>query len=142
MKRKASFISVYFLLSAGISTALASSVITLSGGGVIAPATNLNLSLNGLVPTATYSVVCYIDTTYSFQYIRFGSQFSAPTSTITSFSLNGNYVTQDQLLVGHNIAVIEGTFTNPSTDKIIFSNLDQVNSFNINNCFAISKGAL
>ncbi|MGQ3890807.1 hypothetical protein [Legionella sp. CNM-4043-24] len=130
------------VLLMGLSVqAMAGSVVTLAGGGNVLPATSLQLSLTGLLPSVTYSVVCYIDTTYPFQYVQFGSNFSAPTSVLISSSLNGRYVSQDQLIPGHNIAVIDGQFTNPSTDKLVFSNLDQTNSFNVNNCFAISKRA-
>jgi|GEM_PF-5325785 len=120
----------------------ASSVITLAGGGSVLPSTSLSLSLTDLLPSVTYSVVCYIDTTYPFQYVRFGSQFTVNTSVLISSSLNGHYVTQDQLIPGHNIAVIEGNFTTPASDTLIFSNLDQSNAFTVNNCFAISKRAL
>ncbi|EHL32563.1 hypothetical protein [Legionella drancourtii] len=125
------------VLSFVAATATASSVVTLGGGGDVAPAMSLNVSLNGLVPSVTYSVVCYIDTSYPFQYVLLGSSFSDSTSTIISYSLNGNYVTQDQLIPGHNIVVINGKFTNPTTGYIVFTNLDQAHSFNVNNCFGI-----
>lgn len=133
MKKNACLIALYFLAA----TATASSVVPLSGGGNVAPANSLNISLNGLVPAVTYSVVCYIDTTYPFQYVLLGSQFNDSTSTIISYSLNGNYVTQDQLITGHNIVVINGNFTTPTTASIVITNLDQTNSFNVNNCFGI-----
>lgn len=136
MKKCAVFVFCFLLTASGLG-ATHSSVVTLSGGGDIAPNSSFNLSLNGLVPSATYSVVCYIDTTYPFQYILFGTNFTSNTSVILSYSLNGNYVMQDELMVGHNIAVINGKFTAPATDAIVFTNLDQTNSFNINNCFAI-----
>lgn len=142
MRHKKYTMLVCCLLSAFVVPAKAGSVVSLAGGGAVLPATSLNLSLTGLLPSVTYSVVCYVDTTYPFQYLRFGTQFSASTSVIISYSLNGHYVTQDQLIPGHNIAVIEGNFTNPATDKIVFSNLDQTNPFNVNNCFAISKKAV
>jgi hypothetical protein len=133
MKRIKYLIPLYFL----VSTAIASSVVNLGGGGVVAPATSVNLSLNGLVPAMTYSVICYINTSYPFQYIMLGSSFSDSTSSISSYSLNGNYVTQDQLLVGQNIVVVNGNFTNPTTGYLVFTNLDQTNSFNVSNCFGI-----
>ena len=133
MKKSVCLTALYFLAA----TATASSVVTLSGGGDVAPATSLNVPLNGLVPSVTYSVVCYIDTRYPFQYVRLGSSFSESTSTIISYSLNGNYVTPDQLSPGHNIVVINGNFTNPTTGYLVFTNLDQTNSFNVNNCFGI-----
>lgn len=137
MKKIASIFSFFFLVSTQAIAAIVNSIVTLSGGGNVSPATSLNLSLNGLVPSATYSVVCYIDTTYPFQYVLLGSNFSDSTSTIISYSLNGNYVKQAQLIVGHNIVVINGSFTNPTTGNIVFTNLDQANPFNVNNCFAI-----
>lgn len=133
MNKSICFSALYFLAS----TAFASSVVSLSGGGDVAPATSLNLSLNGLVPSVSYSVVCYVDTNYPFQYVLLGSSFTDTTSTISSYSLNGNYVTQDQLIAGHNIVVINGNFTNPTTGYIVFTNLDQTNSFNVNGCFGI-----
>jgi hypothetical protein len=133
MKKSIGLAALAFLAS----TASASSVVNLSGGGEVAPATSINVPLNGLVPSVTYSVVCYIDTSYPFQYVLMGSSFSDPTSVILSYSLNGNYVTQDQLIAGHNIVVINGTFTNPTTASLVFTNLDQANSFNVNNCFGI-----
>lgn len=125
------------LFSINIFATTTNSVITLSGGGNVLPAASLSLSLNGLIPSVTYSVVCYIDTQYPFQYIRFGSNFASNTSTIVSSSLNGNYVIQDQLIVGHNIAVINGNFSNPAMDYLLFTNLDNTNSFNVNHCFGI-----
>lgn len=133
MKKSICVVFLYFLAS----TAVASSVVTLSGGGNVAPATSLNLSLTGLVPSVTYSVVCYIDTNYPFQYVLLGSSFTDTTSTIISYSLNGNYVIQDQLIAGHNIVVINGNFTNPTTGYLVFTNLDQTNPFNVNGCFGI-----
>lgn len=138
MKKSTTIIALYFLTSACCIASTTSSVVILAGGGTVAPATSVNLSLNGLVPSATYSVVCYIDTTSPFHYVLLGSSFTDSTSTIISYSLNGNYVRQDQLLVGHNTVVINGTFTTPSTANIVFTNLDQANSFNVNNCFASS----
>jgi hypothetical protein len=137
MKKIVSIIAIYFLVSTNTIAAISSSIVSLSGGGNVSPATSLSLSLNGLVPSVTYSVVCYIDTTYPFQYVLFGSSFSDSTSTITSYSLNGTFVMQAQLIAGHNIVVIQGQFTNPATGNIVFTNLDQVNPFNVNNCFGI-----
>lgn len=126
-----------FAISSNAIASITNSTVLLNGGGNVAPATSLNLSLNGVVPSVTYSVVCYIDTTYPFQYILLGSSFTENTSTINSYSLNGNYLTQAQLLAGHNTVVIEGKFTSPSTGHLVFTNLDQTNPFNVNNCFAI-----
>lgn len=117
--------------------AITSSIVTLSGGGSVAPGTSVNISLSGLVPSVTYSVVCYIDTSYPFQYVLLGSSFSDTTSTVLSYSLNGKYVIQDQLITGHNVAVINGYFTNPTTSYVVFTNLDQHNPFNVNNCFGV-----
>lgn len=133
------FLAGYFLIT---KAAVASSIITLSGGGTVLPNTSLNLALNGLVPSVAYSVVCYVETSFPFQYILFGTSFMSNTSTILSYSLNGNYGMQNQLLAGHNIAVIEGQFTNPVTDLIKFTNLDQNYSFIVNNCFAVPSAVL
>lgn len=130
------FLSALSLFTATY-TANASSIVTLSGGGNVAPSTQLSVSLAGLVASVTYSVVCYIDTTHPFQYVLLGSSFADNSSIIFSYSLNGNYVIQDQLIAGHNIVVINGIFTNPSTGSIVFTNLDQNNSFNVNNCFGM-----
>ena len=137
MKKILYIISLYCLLSTNAIAGISTSIVNLIGGGDVSPSTSLNLSLSGLVAGVTYSVVCYIDTTYPFQYVLLGSSFTAPTSTIISYSLNGNYVTQDVLIAGHNLVVINGTFTNPTTDTIVFTNLDQNNPFNVNNCFGI-----
>ena len=137
MKKSVFIIILYILLSGRCVSALTSGIVNLSGGGIVSPATSLSLSLNGLVPSATYSVVCYIDTIYPFQYVLLGSNFSDITSVINYYSLNGNYVTQDQLIAGHNVAVIEGKFTNPNTGYIVFTNLDQTNPFTVSNCFGI-----
>jgi len=137
MKKIVSIIALCFLISTRGITAIASSIVNLSSTGNVLPSTSLNVLLNGLVPSVTYSVVCYIDTTYSFQYVMLSSYFSDITSTILSYSLNGNYIRQDQLIVGHNIVVIEGNFTSPSSSYLIITNLDQTNAFNVNGCFAI-----
>lgn len=133
MKKTGFFIALCFVLT----SATASSIVTLSGGGDVSPGTSLSISLNGVVPSVNYNVVCYIDTIYPFQYVLLGSNFSENISTIISYSLNGNYIVQDQLIAGHNIAVINGKFYNPSTGYVVFTNLDQTNPFNVNNCFAI-----
>lgn len=129
---------LFILLSTqGIAAKVKSSIVPLSGGGTVAANASVSISLSAVVPLVTYNVVCYIDTTYPFQYVLMGSSFTDTTSTIISYSLNGNYVMQDQLIPGHNIAVIVGKFTNPATGYIVFTNLDQTNPFNVNNCFAI-----
>ncbi len=137
MKKNIVIIFLFVLLSANGVAAVKSSVVPLSGGGNVAANASVSISLSAVVPSITYNVVCYIDTTYPFQYVSMSSSFTDTTSTIISYSLNGNYVMQDQLIPGHNIAVITGKFTNPSTGYIIFTNLDQTNPFNVNNCFAI-----
>lgn len=135
---------LYLILSLFFSTnvlaGVASSIVPLSTGGGVAPMANFTLSLNGLAPTANYSVVCYITTSFPFQYILLSSSFTDTTSVVTSYSLNGNYVTQAQLAVGSNVVVINGRFTNPATGNLIFSNLDQTNSFTVGNCFGIPIG--
>lgn len=137
MIQRISIICLYGLISSATCASSLSAIVPLSGGGTVAPSTSLSISLNGVVPTATYSVVCYIDTVFAFQYVLLGSSFSETTSVITSYSLNGRVVTQDQLIAGHNIAVIEGKFTNPATGYVVFTNLDTINPFDVTNCFAI-----
>ncbi|KTC79111.1 hypothetical protein OQJ13_14370 [Legionella sp. PATHC035] len=139
MDRRFFLITLGTMLTATVIAAPISSIVTLSGGGNVAPATSLSLSLSGLIPGVNYNVVCYIDTQNPFQYILLGSTLADSTSTITSYSLNGNYVMQDQLQVGQNLVVINGTFNSPSSSTINFTNLDQTNSFNLNNCFGIPQ---
>ncbi len=137
IKKNIVIIFLFVLLVTNGVAAVKSSVVPLSGGGNVAANASVSISLSAVVPSVTYNVVCYIDTTYPFQYVSMSSSFTDTTSIIISYSLNGNYVVQDQLIPGHNIAVIVGKFTNPSTGYIIFTNLDQTNPFNVNNCFAI-----
>lgn len=132
------YLVVILYLYTNCALAVMDSRVTLSGGGVVLPATTVSVSLNGLVPSASYNVICYIDTSNPFQYVRFGNNFSDNTSTIAYYSLNGNVSTQGQLLVGHNIAVIAGNFTTPATSYLTFTNLDQSSSFDVNSCFAIA----
>lgn len=127
----------FMVSTANTSIASTSSIVPLSGGGNVSPSTSLNLSLSGLIPSVTYDVICYIEASYPFQYILFGSSFTDNTSTILFYSLNGRNVVQDQLIAGHNIVLIEGKFTTPSTGNITFTNLDQTNSFNVHDCFGI-----
>ena len=127
---------LFILLSNSVMAVTHSSVI-LNGGGDVLPSKSVNVSLGALAPSATYNIICYIDTQYPFQVVRFGSHFSDDTSFISFFSLNGDEILQGQLRVGHNVAVIAGSFTNPSTASISFTNLDQDNLFNVNNCYAI-----
>lgn len=125
---------LFFLASVGSN---ASSVVLLSGGGNIPASTSVNIPLTGLAAGITYSVVCYIDTTFAFQYVKLSANLSDTTSVVTSYSLNGNIVSQAPLIPGHNIAVINGTFNSPSTSSIVITNLDQLNLFNVNNCFGV-----
>lgn len=128
-----------FLVCLTISKPYASTlsgVVTLPGGGVVAANTSFNLSLTGLTPSARYSVVCYIDTSYPFQYLLLGTNFSANTSTVFTYNINGNYLKQAELIAGHNLVIIEGLFTTPSVDTLAFTNLDQTNPFTLSNCFA------
>ena len=138
MKKNLCLMVLYFAVISNANTATTfNSVVPLVGGGTVSPATSLQVSLNGLVPSVTYNVVCYIDTTYPFQYILLGSSFADTTSKVFSYSLNGNYVMQDQLIAGHNIVVVTGNFTDPTTGFIVLTNLDQSNTFNVNNCFGV-----
>lgn len=111
-------------------------IVLLPGGGTVAPTATMSISLAGLVPTASYNVICYITTTNAFMVVRFGSNFTDTTSTISSYNLNGTTLTQGQLNIGQNTAMVVGTFTNPSTGNVTFTNLDQTNSFNVSGCFA------
>lgn len=124
-------------LSSHANTPSLSPIVNLTGTGVVAPTSSLNVSLNGLIPSVAYSVVCYINTTFPFHFIQLGSTLSDTTSSIISYNLNGNQVTQDQLIVGKNTAVINGIFITPSTSDVVFTNLDQANSFNVTSCFGI-----
>ena len=120
------------------TTAIASTLssnVNLSGGGIVSPATQMNIPLTGLVPSATYSVICYLTTTVPFIIVKLGSSFSENTSTVSSYSLNGNVVTQGELSPGENTAVIVGNFASPSTGYITLTNLDQNDSFTVNSCF-------
>lgn len=130
-------ILIVFLLSIKAYASQINAIIPLAGGGIVAAKTSLSLSLNNLASSARYSVVCYIDTTYALQYLYLSTNFTDNTSTIFSYNINGNTVRQDQLISGHNIIVMEGQFSNPTTDTLVFTNLDQTNPFNVNNCFAI-----
>ena len=68
--------------------------------------------------------------------VKLGSSFTDTTSNVSSYALNGDNVTQGQLIVGSNTAVIVGNFTNPSTASVTFTNLDQDYTFNVSNCYA------
>ncbi|MDI1351971.1 MAG: hypothetical protein PSV35_04260 [bacterium] len=118
-------------------TANAHAIVMLNASGTIAPTSSLTISLSGLVPAASYSVVCYLTSNYPFHYILLDSYLTSNASKIIAFSLNGNYVTQDQLLMGTNLMVIDGTFANPTTDTLLITNLDQTNSLTVSKCFAI-----
>lgn len=137
MKKYRAFACLFFLLTTNALATTLNSVVPLPGGGAVSANTSLNLSLNGLTPSARYSVVCYLDTIYPFQYVFLSSSIADNTSTVFSYSINGNYLRQDQLIAGHNIVVIDGQFTTPSTANLVFTNLDQTHSFDVNNCFAI-----
>lgn len=141
MMKKITSICLYGFVACATYASTLSAIVPLSGGGTVAPSTSANISLNGVVPKALYSVVCYIDTIFPFHYVLLGSNFSDSTSVITSYSLNGRSVTQDLLLAGHNTAVIEGRFTNPATGFVVLTNLDTTNPFTVSNCFAIPLSA-
>ena len=132
------YVFVVFFLYTNCVLAAMDSRITLPGGGDVLPATSLSLSLNGLIPSTSYSVICYIDTTSPFVFVRLGSNFSDNTSSVVYYSLNGHVTTQAQLKIGHNIALMVGYFTSPATSYLTFSNLDQSGSFNVNSCFALA----
>lgn len=132
------YLGILFSLYTGCAAAMLDSRVTLSSGGTVLPATTLSVSLNGLVPSATYSVICYIEASDPFQYIRLGSNLSDNTSTVAYYSLNGNVVSQAQLNIGYNIAVIVGNFTSPATSYLTLANLDQSSSFKVNSCFAMA----
>lgn len=135
--KKFCYTALLLFTTAHLHAAAFNSVVSLPGGGIVPAKSSVNLPLAGLTPLVNYSVVCYIDTTFAFQYIQLGSSFTEATSVVTSYSLNGNYVTQDQLLIGHNVAVIQGNFANPATGVLVFTNLDQTNSFTVSNCFGV-----
>jgi hypothetical protein len=135
MKKLIYFLALNLILSSSVMAAKDSTVL-LSGGGDVTKTSSVSLSLTGLVPSATYSIICYINAPYPFEIVRFSAQYSDSTSTISSYSLNGTNVTQGALNVGANTAVIVGSFTNPSTSTIVFTNLDQTNTFSVHDCFA------
>ncbi len=110
--------------------------VPLSGGGVVLPTTQMNIPLTGLVPAATYYVSCSITTSSPFMIVKFGNILSGSASSITSYALNGNTVTQGQLDIGLNTAIIIGNFAAPSTESVTFTNLDQDDSFTVSNCYA------
>lgn len=134
MKSTISKIALFFFIS---TQTMADPVVTLSSGGAVAAQANISIALTALLPSVTYNVVCYIDSTYPFQYVLLGSNFSESASVINSYSLNGNIASQGQLIMGHNIMVIQGKFASPSTGSLVITNLDQTNPFNVSNCFAI-----
>lgn len=112
------------------------STVTLTGGGDVAAKSSVSISLNGLMSSVTYNIVCYIDAFYPFQMVKLASDLAGGAGVVTSYTLNGDLVTQGELIVGHNIAIITGNFSNPATASVIFTNLDQTNLFNVNNCYA------
>lgn len=132
------YVFVVFFLFTNTAQAITDSSIPLTGGGDVLPASSLSLSLNGLIPASAYSVICYIDTSSPFVFVRFGSNFSDNTSSVVYFSLNGHIATQAQLKIGHNVALMVGYFTSPASSYLTFSNLDQTGSFNVNSCFAMA----
>lgn len=120
------------------AVAMNSSTVLLPGGGDVNPTQNVNIPLTGIIPSSTYNIVCYIDTSAPFVVVQLGVDLGASTGTVTSYTLNGDPVTQGQLNVGHNIALITGNFSNPALANLIFTNLDQDYIFNVNNCFAMA----
>lgn len=116
-----------------------SSTVNLPGGGTVAPATSVNLPLTGLVPSASYTIICYIDSTNPFVIVRFSANFGGAGGAVSFFNLNGTNVTQGRLDIGQNILNISGYFANPSASSIVFTNLDQSISFNVYNCFAMAN---
>jgi hypothetical protein len=115
------------------------SIVNLPGGGTVAPTTSVNLPLTGLVPSASYTIICYIDSTDPFVIVRFSANFGGAGGAVSFYNLNGINVTQGRLDIGQNILNISGYFANPSASSIVFTNLDQSISFNVYNCFAIAN---
>lgn len=139
MKKKCFFILLYFVFSTSASAfAINDSTVLLSGGGTVLPAQSLSIPLTGLVPSANYTIICYIDNTFPFVIVRLSSNLGGAGGLVTAYTLNGNNVVQGQLNVGHNIALISGNFVDPTVSNVVFTNLDQSNSFNVNNCFAMA----
>ena len=135
MKKLNVIIACNFMLASSSMAAMNPNV-TLSGGGDVPPATQVSIPLTGLVPSATYYVICYITASELFLIVRLGSNFTDTTSSVSSYALNGNNVTQGQLNIGSNTAVTVGNFTNPSTASVTFTNLDQDYTFNVGGCYA------
>lgn len=130
-------LALYGIVTA--SAAMNSSTVLLPGGGVVNPAASVNIPLTGIIPSSTYDVVCYIDTTNPFMIVQLGVSLGGSTATVTAYTLNGDSMTQGQLKAGHNIALITGNFANPALANLVFTNLDQNYTFNVNNCFAMAK---
>lgn len=137
MKNKLHCLYLLLALSSSAHAATPNLVVNLSASGTVAAASSLNVGLTGLLAGATYNVVCYVNSATPFQYIKLGSQLTDTTSTVLYYSLNGNYVSQDQLLVGQNLVLITGIFNHPTTDLLVLSNIDQNNPFTVSKCFAI-----
>jgi hypothetical protein len=113
-----------------------SSIVNLSGGGDVATSGSINLPLTGLIPSAVYSISCNITAPKPFQFVRFGINYGSGTGTVSSYNLNGDTLTQGQLIPGQNSVTIIGSFDAPTTTSIVFTNLDQDYTFNVNSCYA------
>lgn len=136
MKQKIVFILAMLSCHDAIA-AMTSPNIHLKGGGDVLPTASMSIALNGLVPYATYNIVCYLTTNEPFEIVMMGSNFgTGNTGNIQSYNLNGITQVQGQLNTGSNTAVIVGNFSKPSAASVVFTNLDQDNSFNVNNCYA------
>lgn len=122
---------VFFANSYGLS-----STVNLPSGGDVQPTEAMNVSVKGLVPSAVYNVICYINANYAFEVVRLTTDFGDSTGKITSITLNGDTVVQGQLTIGQNVAVFTGSFDNPSASSVVFTNLDQDYPFTVSNCHA------
>lgn len=136
MRKYSLGMALYCILTAAI--AMNSSTVLLPGGGVVNPTLTVSIPLTGIIPSSTYNIVCYIDTTNPFVLVQLGVNLGGSTGSVTAYTLNGDPVTQGQLNVGHNIALITGNFANPALVNLVFKNLDQNYTFNVNNCFAMA----
>ncbi len=135
MKRIATVV-ICLSISASATAALMSPNVNLPDGGEALPTKTINVGLSGLVPKAAYNIVCYLTASQPFEVVMLGSDFGKGTGEITSYNLNGVSLQQGQLDPGTNKAVIVGHFEDPTTAKVTFTNLDQANSFIVDNCFA------
>jgi hypothetical protein len=129
-------LSLFLIISSTSVLASFSPSINLPGGGEVKPTKSVSIPLKGLVAGAMYNIICYVNATQSFTVVMLGSNFGKGEGEILSYNLNGKKGIQHQLNLGDNTALTVGKFTEPASASVIYANLDQDNSFTVNNCFA------